>query len=283
MKLFSLKGLMASVMAVSLVAPLAATAEELTGKQIMDEVSKRHDRPYELENQQMTLVDSRGNKEERKVRRYAREGDNGLYRYIVVFDEPAGVKGVALLTWQNKGADDDQWMYLPAYGREMKRTAKGGKRNYFMGTDFAFEDMTAEDNSKFRYDRLPDETVEIKDENGAVVTTVDSFVLDAYPVAEDLLAETGYKYRRMYVGKDLFFIQRIDFFDRRGRFLKSQYSRDLVNVDGPTYRANITVMDNEKEKHKTIVVVDSRDLTEEAVPAGNFEQRWVTSGRHMRK
>ncbi|WP_155976375.1 outer membrane lipoprotein-sorting protein [Novispirillum itersonii] len=260
-----------------------ALSEELSGQAIMDEVSRRHDRPYEREDQKMQLVDARGNIEDRQVRRYAREGDGGLYRYVVVFDSPAGVAGVALLTWQNKGADDDQWMYLPAYGREMKRTAKGGKRNYFMGTDFAFEDMTAEDKAKFRYDRQPDAVAEIRDENGQVVETADSFVLDAYPVAEDVKEESGYQYRRLYIRKDIYFIQRVDFFDRRGRFIKSQHSRSLVNVDGQTYRADITVMDNEKEKHRTIIRVQGRDLNEAAVPAGNFEQRWITTGRHLKK
>lgn len=255
---------------------------DMSGRKIMDEVSRRHDRPYESETQAMTLIDDRGNTEERTLRRYAREGENGLYRYLVVFDEPAGVRGVALLTWQNRGASDDQWMHLPAYGREMKRSADGGKRNYFMGTDFAFEDMTSEDRSKFRYDRQPDETTEIKDEAGTVLETVDTYVVDAYPKDEALVTETGYQYRRLYVSKDRFYIRRIDFYDRRGRFLKTQYTWDMVPIEGETWRANAAVMDNEKQRHKTLIHVTSRDLSEESVPARTFEQRWVTSGRHLR-
>lgn len=254
----------------------------LSGRDIMDEVSRRHDRPYESETQAMTLIDDRGNTEERTLRRYAREGENGLYRYLVVFDEPAGVRGVALLTWQNRGASDDQWMHLPAYGREMKRSADGGKRNYFMGTDFAFEDMTSEDRSKFSYDRQPDETTEIKDETGTVLETVDTHVVDAYPKDEALAAETGYKYRRLYISKDRFYIRRIDFYDRRGRFLKTQYTWDMVPIEGETWRANATVMDNDKQRHKTLIRVTGRDLSEESVPERMFEQRWVTSGRHLR-
>lgn len=260
----------------------ALNAQELSGRDIMDEVSKRHDRPYETENQAMTLIDKSGNTEERTLRRYAREVDGGLYRYLVVFDEPAGVRGVALLTWQNRGASDDQWIHLPAYGRQMKRSAEGGKRNYFMGTDFAFEDMTSEDRSKFHYERQPDETVEIKDQTGAVVETVDAYVVDAYPKDEALAAETGYKYRRLYISKDRFFIRRIDFYDRRGRFLKSQHSWNMVNIEGDTWRANTSLMDNEKQRHMTLIQVQNRDMSESSVPARMFEQRWVTSGRHMR-
>lgn len=263
-------------------APLVADAQEMTGRQIMDQVSDRHDRPYEAEDQAMTLIDDRGNTEDRTLRRFAREWNDGLYRYLLVFDEPAGVRGVALLTWQNRGASDDQWIHLPAYGKQMKRSADGGKRNYFMGTDFAFEDMTSEDRSKFRYDRQPDETVEIKDQTGTTVDTVESYVVDAYPKDEELAAESGYQYRRLYISKERFFIRKIDFFDRRGRFLKTQHSWDMVHIDGDTWRANTTLMDNDKQKHKTLVKVTERDLSEESVPERMFEQRWVTSGRHLR-
>jgi hypothetical protein len=257
-------------------------AQEMTGRQILDEVSARHDRPYETENQTMTLIDDRGNTEERTLRRYAREGENGLYRYLLVFDEPAGVRGVALLTWQNRGASDDQWIHLPAYGREMKRSADGGKRNYFMGTDFAFEDMTSEDRDKFRYERQPDENAELKDQSAKVINTIDSYVVDAYPKDKELAAETGYKYRRLYISKDRFYIRRIDFYDRRGRFLKNQYAWNMEQIEGDTWRANTMLMDNAKEKHQTLVQVQNRDLSEDGVPERMFEQRWVTSGRHLR-
>lgn len=272
--------LMGFALAVVMAMPVAA--QDMTGRDIMDEVSTRHDRPYESEVQAMTLIDNKGNAEDRMLRRYAREGENGLYRYLVVFDEPAGVRGVALLTWQNRGASDDQWMHLPAYGREMKRSADGGKRNYFMGTDFAFEDMTSEDRSKFRYERQADEAVEIKDETGAVLETVNVYVVDAYPKDEELAAETGYKYRRLYISKDRFYIRRIDFYDRRGKFLKTQYTWDMEQIEGDTWRANATVMDNDKQRHKTRIQVQSRELSEDSVPARMFEQRWVTSGRHLR-
>ncbi|WP_085595163.1 outer membrane lipoprotein-sorting protein [Thalassospira sp. MCCC 1A01428] len=260
-----------------------ANADEMTGRQILDEVSSRHDRPYETENQTMTLIDNRGNTEERTLRRYAREWDNGLYRYLLVFDQPAGVRGVALLTWQNRGASDDQWIHLPAYGREMKRSADGGKRNYFMGTDFAFEDMTSEDRDKFKYERQPDETAELKNQDGTVVDTIDSYVVDAYPKDKELAAETGYKYRRLYISKDRFYIRRIDFYDRRGRFLKNQYAWDMEQIEGDTWRANTVLMDNAREKHQTLVHIQNRDLSENAVPERMFEQRWVTSGRHLRQ
>ena len=135
-----------------------STADALTGRQIMDQVAERHEKDFEYEVQEMVLIDKKGNKEKRLLKRYQRKGEDENFKYLMVFHDPSGVRGVALLTWQNKEKDDDQFMYLPSMGKKMKRIAKGGKRNYFMGTDFTFEDLVTESRDKFTYKRLPDET-----------------------------------------------------------------------------------------------------------------------------
>lgn len=132
--------------------PASADNTALSGRDVLDEVSNRHDRPYELEVQEMTLVDKSGNEEKRDMHRYKREIDANESRYVSVFLAPSGVKGVSLLTWQHKDSADDQWLYLPAYGKKMKRIAKGGRKNYFMGTDYTFEDLVSEARDKFSYE-----------------------------------------------------------------------------------------------------------------------------------
>ncbi|MDX8399632.1 MAG: outer membrane lipoprotein-sorting protein [Gallionellaceae bacterium] len=252
---------------------LPAFAEELSGKQIIDEVSRRHDRPNEFETQIMTLIDSRGNEEKREVKMYSREFKGGLNRYLITFDSPAGVRGVALLTWQNEGMSDEQWTFLPALGRKLKRTAEGSKRNYFMGTDFANEDLVSEDRSKYVYERLEDQKLD----------GVDHFVVRTYPNTEDLKKDSGYKFRDFFVRKDIFFIMRTDYFDRRGRFLKRQtVTSKPYKASGEMYFADIRLLDNKKEKHQTRVEVIHRDLSEAAVPKANFTKRFLTSKRHMR-
>ena len=77
-----------------------ALSDELTGRQIMDESSSRHDRDVELEIQKMTLRTSDAVEEVRRMWRYVRKEDEA-FKYLMVFDEPAGVSGVALLTWEN--------------------------------------------------------------------------------------------------------------------------------------------------------------------------------------
>ena len=119
-------------------------AEEMSGPEIMAESSRLHESQVEMENLSMILTDRKGEVTSRVLRQYSRKNDDGFYKYLLVFDDPNGIKGVALLTWEKAGGDDDQWVFLPAMGTRLKRIASGGRMNYFMGTDFAFEDLVAE-------------------------------------------------------------------------------------------------------------------------------------------
>ncbi|MDZ7642104.1 MAG: outer membrane lipoprotein-sorting protein [Desulfurivibrio sp.] len=271
MKITRIAGTVAALSMLLLTA-LPALAENLTGRQILDEVAERHERPYELESQRMILIDRNDNREEREVKRYVRQGDDDEYKYLVVFHAPSGIRGVSLLTWQQSQGDDDQWLYMPAHGRQMRRIAKGGRRNYFMGTDYAFEDLVFESREKFTYERLADETID--------GTTY--YVVKSTPQDEELQKESGYKYRQLWIRQDIFFVTRTDYYDRRGRFLKRQTNEDIVQVEGKTWRANRSIMDNESTKHQTVIEVRERDFAEDAVPARNFTRRFVTSGRHLR-
>lgn len=259
------------VMAMGIGAAMADA--DMTGRQIMDEVAERHDKPYEFEEQNMVLTDSSGAEEARTLKRYVREADD-LFKYLLVFHEPAGVEGVALLTWQNDSGEDDQFLYLPSMGKKIKRIAKGGKRNYFMGTDFTFEDLVSESRDKFEYARLEDGSYD-----GQA-----AFVIDVTPVDEAVKKSTGYKSRRITVLKDSFFVAQTEYYDRRGRFIKKQTALKYGPVDGEDglWRASETLMENEKENHSTRVTIASRSFDEDDVPARSFKQRHITSGRHVR-
>lgn len=248
-----------------------AVAAEPTGRDILDEVSRRHDRPYEYESQVMTLINADQSKERREVERFKRDVDSGS-RYLLVFQEPAGVKGTALLTWQNRDREDDQWIYLPASGSDLKRIAKGGRKNYFMGTDYTYEDLATEPRSKFSYDRQPDEAVD----------NVDCFVVNSTPVDEILKKESGYKFTKMWIRKDIFFVVRIDYFDRQGELIKRQTWSKLQNVSGETWRANLAVMKNLDQKHVTAVQVAERSFEPAASPAEVFTTQYVSSNRHVK-
>lgn len=111
-----------------------ALADELTGRQIMDESSARHDRDVELELQKMTLRTIDTVEEVRDMRRFVRKED-GAFKYLMVFDEPAGVSGVALLTWENPEGADDQFLYLPSMGKKIKANCRRWQTQLLHGRD----------------------------------------------------------------------------------------------------------------------------------------------------
>lgn len=255
-----------------LLLPAVTSADELTGRQIVDEVADRHEVPFEFENQDMTLIDKAGNKEEREMRRFARRGKKDLFKYLVVFRTPAGVKGVALLTWQGEDGDDDQWLYLPSMGKKMKRIAKGGRKNYFMGTDYTFEDLVSDSRDNFVYEREADQNIDGKPHH----------VVKTTPKNKKMAKGSAYKFRRMFVRQDIMFIVKTEYYDKRSRLIKTQTNMELAQVEGKLWRASFTRVDNKKEKHVTEVRIAERKLTEKDVPKAVFKKRYVTSGKHVR-
>lgn len=243
-----------------------------TAREIMDEVSRRHDSDYEFEEQEMRLGSGNNLRNKRRLRLYSRRDSETERKFLVVFLEPRAVEGVALLTWWHKRGEPDQWTYLPAYGKQMKRIAKGGRRGYFMGTDFTYEDLSPVDTDKYRLVRLPDDVID-----GAA-----HFVIQAYPEDPEERQESGYQYRQYWISQDLYLVMRADFYDLRGRFQKRQTFGDFVNAKGEMWRANEIRMDNEAEDHVTAIRVLERNLSESAVPEQNFQHRFVTSGKHIR-
>jgi len=246
-------------------------AQEQTGRQILDESHKRHTQSDEVESQKMTIYANDAVTETRELRRLTRKMAEGETRYLMNFNAPRGVKGVALLTWSFDKRDDDQWLFMPGDGRT-KRIAKGGRRTAFMGTDFTYEDLVTESRDKFKYDRLPDESI-----NG-----VPHFVVEASAIDPDLVKETGYKSRRLYLIKSNYFIARIDYTDRRGELFKRQTMSDITNVQGTAWRANTARMENLRDKTATVITVLSRNFAESNVPERMFLERFLTAQEHMK-
>ena len=68
----------------------------------------------------------------------------------IVFEQPADINGTALLSHARILKPDDQWIYLPALKR-IKRISSVNKSGPFVGSEFAFEDLTASELNKYKY------------------------------------------------------------------------------------------------------------------------------------
>jgi hypothetical protein len=227
---------------------------EMTGRQIMEKQEELHKVTTEYGEETMILVDRKKNKTIRKIKRYSKDFGNDLSKFLLVFLEPKDVRGTALLTWNKKGGKADQWLYMPAT-KKLQRIAKGSKKQYFMGTDFTYEDMEPEDVDNYKYTVARSETVKVSKKD------YECWVIEAVPANKDVKRKSGYAKRIMWISKDNFLTLKVEFFDRRKRLLKKQAIYDPKNVAGTVYRPKKTVMTRKKPKHQTatLTIMSSRN------------------------
>ena len=242
------------------------------GQDIMEEVLKRHELyPYIFEEQSMILIDRAGNRDVRKVRRFSRVEADGTVKYLLIFDNPAEVRGVALLAIRHHTGQVDSHIYLPAFGSEMISTAGNQRGGHLLGSDFAIEDLTVEVLPDFRYLRIADHEID----------KIPHFVIEAFPINAEIERSTGYGLRRHFIRQDNFFIVRTDYYDPRGRFLKQRTHHDLKRVDGDMWRSNMILMENHKEEHKSLIKIDRRVFSRDYVPPEMFTPEWLLENRHV--
>jgi hypothetical protein len=248
-----------------------ALAAELGGREILEEVRRRHEAKTEVELQEIILRDAAGNEEKRQMRSYTKELEPNIYATLLAFLSPANIRGTALLVVQHRHQEDDQWLYMPALGR-LQRIAKGGQRNYFMGTDFAFEDLRSDDLDAHAYYRLSDESYQ-----GRLC-----YVVEAVPISAAAKRDSGYSKRVVWVRQDNFVVVKVEFFDTRGKPLKVLHGSDFEQLKGGMWRANRGVMENLQRNHKTLVRVLERQVNV-AIKDETFTERFILEGRHINK
>lgn len=251
----------------------ARADREWDGAAIMSEQVRRHQQfPYVFERQTMVLVDAAGKRQVRRVRRYMRAEEDRTLKFLLVFEEPEEIRGVALLAVREPNGDTRNRIYLPAFGDHMKRPAGSGRTGAFLGTDFAVEDLTLELASEFTYVRTGERIIE----------EVEYFLVDAYPRKSAIGVTTNYGLRRHLVRKDNFMITQTDYYDRNLRFIKRLTYHDLRRVNGDSWRANMLVMNHLRNEHTTLLKIDQRVYSKDYVPAELFEPQHLLANRHVR-
>jgi len=249
-----------------------AEEKRLSGEEIMTEARSRHEiYPYVFEQQRFVMTDRKGGKTVRQARRYWRLEDNGMFHFLLVFDEPPEVRGVALLALRQPDGTTSGGVYLPAFGPELKTGGEDENATAVMGTDFSVSDLSPEDMDSYTYQRQPD----------TIMQEVPYYTVDALPRDTGKRVASGYKRRRHYIRQSTFFIERTDYFDRHDRLVKRRTKHDLQQVKGDSWRANMTLMDDLREGHTTLIKVRKRVYSQDYVPSALFRPRTLFSGRHL--
>jgi hypothetical protein len=248
----------------------AETQAGLTGLDIMETMSQRHSHPFEYELLTITRTNADGSRVVRKGRRYTRleQGVNPTNRYLLVFDSPEPILGVAFLIRSMAGGIRSHWVYLPAMQSRMQRVAGGGGGGIF-DTDFSVEDLANEDFSRFIYQRKAD----------LMYKKRPHFMVEAHPGRMDSRWPSHYGYRRIFVDQDQYQINRIDYYDQDGALLKRRSNKSSGGkISGLSFRPEVTRMENLQEGTNTTIKTTRRILKEEMVPEAIFERHNIEKG-----
>lgn len=220
----------------------AETAEE-KGLAIITEADNR-DQGWQDSTAEMKMIlrNRQGKESVREIRvknlEVIGDGDKGL----TVFDEPRDVKGTAFLTYSHSLVPDDQWIFLPALKR-VKRISSSNKSGPFMGSEFAYEDISSFEIPKYSYLYLRDEMLDGQD----------CFVLETRPQYE----HSGYTKTHVWIDKAEYRLQKIEFYDRKEALLKIQRFSDYRQYLSQYWRAHIMTMENQQNGKSTILQWDN--------------------------
>lgn len=155
---------------------------------------------------EMELRSASGKTAVRKLRLRQMETAGSQVKTLVVFELPRAIADTALLTWSNRDADDDQWLFLPSIKR-VKKIASKDRSGPFVGSTFAYEDLADYAVDEFEYDWVRQAACA-----QLLCDVVERKRKDPY---------SGYARELVYIDATDHRIRHIEYFDRDDKPLKS--------------------------------------------------------------
>lgn len=250
------------------------TEKRLSGEEL---ISKSKELLNRIQDQKskviLTLIEKDGS--ERKIvtwrywRNYNRQ--NLFNSKTIIFTEsPAEARNVGFLIWDyaTEGKPDDLWLYLPTL-RNTRRLTSRDQNDAFMGSDLTFGDMGQ---------RRLDEDFH-KNTGEGLERGVPSYIVESVPKEE----ESIYSKKIIWVSKKDYTIQKIDYYNKKGKLLKRQTIDWKIIKGNGNGTKNIYVwkntnIENVRNGHKTIFEVKDLELNI-GLEDSDFTERVLKTGK----
>ena len=221
---------------------LSATGHEHqpNGQSIMEEVDTLNSGWKDSEAQlRMLLKNKNGQVSERflRIKSFEVVGDGD--KSLSVFDEPKDVKGTAFLSHTHSLKPDDQWLYLPAIKR-VKRIASANKSGPFVGSEFAYEDLSSFELEKYNFEWKKNE----------IKNDVTYNIVQAIPQYK----YSGYTSLLLSIDRNIMRPIKITYFDRKGALLKTLTQHEFKQYLGTYWRPSRMEMINHQTGKSTTLL-----------------------------
>lgn len=222
-------------------------ARGLTAKQIVDKAVAHSYLGQEgaQASVRMTLTGKRGAQRIRRLTVWSRK-QGGLVRSLVRIVAPPDVAGTSFLFREGRGSSDSMWLYIPS----LKRTRRiVGRARYgrFLGSDFTYADIEAQELRQATYRKLPD----------GKVGRFPCYVIEAKPKS----ASSQYRKVIAWVRQKDFIAIRLKMYDRAGKLFKKLFVRRIGrSPKGRPIIKETKMVNVQARTHTVLRVLSSRSL-----------------------
>lgn len=163
---------------------------------------------------------------------------------LLRFTSPATIKGVGALIENSVEASNNIWTYTPST-KTLRRIFDSQKQNWFMGTDFTYEDFEDYKLNAYRFEFSGKEVS--ANEAGHLI------VVDSYPVKSIDVEASAYSKKRYFLETESLYPVAIEYYDKNNRLVKKLVSEGLKSISG-FIRPDEQVMYNYIQNTKTRIV-----------------------------
>ncbi len=237
-------------------------AQELSGREIVEKVYNLPTGDDQTSDLTMTLTNKSGKERIRKIKQFTKDlGD--VEKSIMFFQSPADVKNTSFMSWtyDDESKSDDQWIYLPAL-KKTKRISSDSKSDYFMGSDFTYDDLGDR--------KLDDDTHELIGEEA--IDGVDYYLVESTPKDEEYM----YSKTKTWIRKDNFIGLKKEFYDEDEDLLKILKIKKFEEISGFLVITN-SEMENVQKDHRTTMVLSGVEINTN-ISTSKFTERMMARG-----
>lgn len=214
-----------AILAMALCLVLGSVALALTGSEVLkkvdDVINAPKDQTYNLT---MTLISKSGQKKVKKAKMWQKGDKLRLVKFSTVPKD-----NMLLLP-------NDVIYHYSSEFRKIRRIAAHVKNQNFAGSDLTFDDMST---TRFS----DDYDAELSEE------TDTHYVLKLTPKSG---VKKEYGMLKMWVLKSNFYMEKIEFYSKAGKLLKTQHSKDITQISGYWVAKRMEVI-NAQDEHRTIL------------------------------
>ena len=218
-----------------------ANAQQLTGREIIQNVKDRPDGDTRYAEMELTLKKKNGSTRQRKITSWAMDEGKDTKK-IMFFTYPGDVKGTGFLTYDYNqiGKEDAKWLYLPAMKKTRRISGSSSKTDYFMGTDFTYDDMGSRNVDEDKHQLLREEV-----RDGHKCWVVESKPIDNHEI---------YSRKVSWIRQDCLTAIYVEYYDKLDKLHRVLTVQDIKKVQDFWTICKME-MQNVQTGHSTVIVV----------------------------